>query len=86
MDSVCGSMLMSYYYWKKTGNWFTPVVYCTRHELTFRFEILKHLELFGIDEPFLREHVVFEEDFKDQETEVFANIVSVGLIDLNRLD
>ena len=86
MDSVCGSMLMSYFYGMKTGNKYTPVVYCTRHELTFRFEILKHLALFGIDEPFLRENVIFAEDFRDQETEVFSDIESVGLIDLNRLD
>ena len=40
MDSVVGSMLMSYFYGRKTGNKYTPVIYCTRHELTFRFEIL----------------------------------------------
>ena len=86
MDSVVGSVLMSYFYGRKTGNKYTPVVYCTRHELTYRFEILEHLALFGIDEPFMRDNFVFAEDFKDQEAEVFANIESVGLIDLNRLD
>jgi inorganic pyrophosphatase/exopolyphosphatase len=65
MDSVVGSMLMSWYYFQKTGNKYTPVVYCTRHELTFRFEILEHLALFGIDEQFLRDYVIFQEDFKD---------------------
>ena len=72
MDSVVGSILMSWFYSFKTGIKYTPVVYCTRHELTFRFEILGHLSTFGIDEPFLRENVIFKDDFQDQENEVFS--------------
>lgn len=34
----------------------------------------------------MRDNIVFAEDFKDKEEEVFAKIESVGLIDLNRLD
>jgi inorganic pyrophosphatase/exopolyphosphatase len=85
MDSVVGSILMSWFYFTKTGVKYTPVVYCTRHELTFRFEILQHLETFGIDEPFLRENVVFKDDFQEQESEVFSQVESVGLIDFNKL-
>ena len=85
MDSVVGSILMSWFYGTKTGVKYTPVVYCTRHELTFRFEILEHLALFGIDEPFLRENVIALDDFAGQEEQVFANVESVGLIDFNKL-
>ena len=85
MDSVVGSILMSWFYGTKTGVSYTPVVYCTRHELTFRFEILGHLSTFGIDEPFLRENVIFKDDFQGQEQEVFAGVESVGLIDFNKL-
>ena len=53
MDSVVGSILMSWFYFTKTGVYYTPVIYCTRHELTFRFEILHHLETFGIVMPYL---------------------------------
>jgi inorganic pyrophosphatase/exopolyphosphatase len=85
MDSVVGSMLMSWFYANQTGIKYTPVVYCTRHELTFRFEILGHLSTFGIDEAFLKENVVFKDDFQGQEAEVFADVESVGLIDFNKL-
>ena len=63
MDSVVGSILMSWYYGTKTGIKYTPVIYCTRHELNFRFEILQHLSIFGINEWFLRENVVALDDF-----------------------
>ena len=85
MDSCVGSILMSWFYYNKTGVYYTPVIYCTRHELTFRFEILGHLSTFGIDQAFLKDNVVFKDDFQGQENEVFAQVESVGLIDFNKL-
>jgi inorganic pyrophosphatase/exopolyphosphatase len=76
---------MSWFYASKTGVKYTPVVYCTRHELTFRFEILGHLSTFGIDEHFLRENIIFKDDFQGHEAEYFAGVESVGLIDFNKL-
>lgn len=86
MDSCVGAILMSWFYYTKTGVMYTPVIQCTRHELTFRFEILGHLETFGIDEPFLRENVICKDDYQEQEDEVFAEVESVGLIDFNKLN
>ena len=85
MDSVCGSMLMSWFYFNKTGIQYTPAIYCTRHELTFRFEIMEHLSTYDIDMDFLKENVIFKDDFEGQEKEVFSQIESVGMIDFNKL-
>lgn len=85
MDSVVGSILMAWFFGTQTGVKYMPVVYCTRHELTFRFEILQHLAVFGIDEIFMRENMVFKDDFMGQEDTVFSQVESVGLIDFNKL-
>jgi len=85
MDSVVGSILMCYLYYKKTGVHYTPVTQCTRVEIHLRFEILGHLDTFDISEEFLKQNMVFMEDFHGKETEVFAAVESVGMIDFNNL-
>ena len=63
MDSVVGSMCMSWYYGMKGDVKYTPVIYCKKADLLLRIEIMEHLALFGIDEAFLHEHVIFSCDF-----------------------
>jgi len=85
MDSTVGAILMSWYYFTKTGVKYSPVVYCSREEIHYRFEIMGHLSTFGIDKKFLENNVIFKEDFHNKEAEVFSEVESFGLIDFNKL-
>ena len=84
MDSVVGSLALSWYYGQTTNSAYSPVINCLRNELKYRIEIVEHLKRFGIDEAFLRDHVIFADDILKPE-EVFGSVESVALVDFNQL-
>lgn len=50
MDSVVGSIALSWYYGQiRNLGPFSPVVNCPRSEFKFRIEIVQHLKNFGLD-------------------------------------
>jgi hypothetical protein len=74
MDSVVGAICMSWYYGMKSDVKYQPVIFCQKSELRLRGEIIEHLALFGIDEAFLHENVIFSCDFERQHHKFFANV------------
>ena len=85
MDSVIGAICMSWYYGMKGDIKYMPVIYCKKADLLLRIEIIEHLALFGIDEAFLHENVIFSCDFDGKHQKYFQHIQSVGLVDFNKL-
>ena len=43
MDSVVGAITLAYYYTKKTGETFVPVINCKADEFQYRLEIAMHM-------------------------------------------
>ena len=84
MDSVVGSLALSWYYGETTKNAYSPVINCLRNELRYRIEIIEHLNKFGLDEAFLKENVIFADDLKLPD-EGFKSIESIALVDFNQL-
>ena len=60
------------------------MINCFRSELKYRIEIVEHLNKFGIDESFLKDNVIFADDFVKAE-EAFESVESVALVDFNQL-
>ena len=85
MDSCVGAICMSWYLGMQSNIKYTPVIYCTKDELRLRGEIIEHMALFGLDEAFLHENVIFTCDFAGSHNEFFGNIQSLGLVDFNKL-
>ena len=48
LDSVVGSLILSYYYTEKLGKLYTPVINCPRGEFFCKLEITTHLTNCGI--------------------------------------
>jgi len=84
MDSVVGSITMSWLcgVFRPGEEQYSPFINCPRNELAFRIEIVEHLNLFGINEQFLKENVFFADD---EEVKDLTEVKSVGLVDFNEL-
>lgn len=59
MDSVVGSMALSYYYFLKHNLSFIPVVNTKRQEFNLRLDIVQHFEYCKLSPD---EHVYFYQD------------------------
>ena len=81
MDSVVGSILMSYLF-RHTYS-YTPVLNCSKEEFKYRFDIEKHLHRFGIDDNVIQQNLIFASDLPELGTD---KVESVGLVDFNVLN
>ena len=92
MDSVVGSIVMSWYYgssvnpnYDPKGIKYIPVINCPKDELALRFDILENLSTFGIDNAFINANFLFVEDLRSN-PELMDSVESVGLIDFNKIN
>ena len=91
MDSVVGSIVMSWYYgssvnpnYDPNGIKYIPVINCPKDELSLRFDILENLKIFGIDNAFIEANFIFTEDLRSRPSSM-DSVESVGLIDFNKI-
>ena len=59
MDSVVGAITLAYYYTRKLGEKFVPVINCKKDELRYRLEIAMHMQ----DCEISPEHLFFYDTF-----------------------
>ena len=72
MDSVVGSMLMSWLFTStsKSNLHYSPVILCARSELPWRIEIIQHLACFGMDETWIHQNVFFKDEIDSKLKEI----------------
>ncbi|CDW75375.1 UNKNOWN [Stylonychia lemnae] len=80
MDSVVGSMLLSYYYHLREHSNFTPIINCSKELFPVKLEICQHLKSCQLDN---LEEFVYDDELKGIEQE---QIDEIALIDHNKLD
>ena len=80
MDSVVGAITLAYYYTKKTGNTFVPVINCRKDEFMYRLEIALHMKDCEISPEHLFFYDTFRELYKPEQ------VTEVALVDHNILD
>lgn len=81
MDSVVGSIALSWWYGSLAGNAplkYCPVINCPREDLSMRVDIVHNLNKFGIDDDFVKNNLLFKEDLIGEDA-----IESVALVDFN---
>jgi len=80
MDSVVGAITLAYYYTKKTGSTFVPVINCKKDEFRYRLEITLHMQ----DCEISPDDLFFYDTFRELYTA--EQVTEVALVDHNILD
>ena len=80
MDSVIGAICLGYYYTKKLGSLYVPVINCNKKEFYYNLEIVLHLSDCGID----LDDLWYYDEYKA--TYPPEKVTEVALVDHNVLD
>ena len=81
VDSAVGALVLAYYYSKKLGNSWVPVINCRREDFFCNLEIVRHLQNCQISQDELYFYDEFRQQYPDAES-----VEELALIDHNILD